>query len=98
MILYLDYSALQSNTGPCAAAHAAVRLAGYNVDIVFGDRRLKGVARATNQLDLVPPVLVTDDDGIFTSLAEIMEFTRAHPGRSRESVPEVDEARLVQAG
>ena len=83
MTLYVDYSPLLSNAGSCAAAYAALRLAGHSVEVVYGFKALHSLGDRHGR-DLAPPVLVTDTGKIITSLPDILAWLEA-PGRRRGS-------------
>jgi hypothetical protein len=72
MVLYLDYSPLVSNAGPCVAAYSALQLTGQPITTVYG--AMDALAGAARGRDLVPPVLVTDTGEIIASLPDILAW------------------------
>jgi hypothetical protein len=84
--LYVDYSPLLSNAGSCAAAYAALRLAGHSVEVVYGFKALHALGDRHGR-DLAPPVLVTDTGKIITSLPDILAWRRPDAAGAAEVLP-----------
>jgi hypothetical protein len=88
MKLYADYSLMQSNAGPCAAAYLALHLAGHRVDVVYGATPPPFAQHRGRQPVL--PVLVTDAGDIVSSLKSILAWTRLGVVPARSTSPESD--------
>jgi hypothetical protein len=82
MTLYVDYTALQSNAGPCALAYVAMQLAGGPLKIVYTDKALPAMRDAYGH-QLKPPVLLIDDGQVIHSLPEILVWARRDAEHSR---------------
>jgi hypothetical protein len=80
--LYLDYSALQSNDGPCAMAYAALHPAGRPVKVIYAGEGMPTLEAACGR-DLKPPVLITENH-IITSLPDILAWARANIARAAD--------------
>jgi hypothetical protein len=72
--LYADYTLLQSNSGPCAAAYAILRLAGHNPHLVYLASGPKAHGRSSMSDGLRPPVLITAAGDVIASLPRIIAW------------------------
>jgi hypothetical protein len=76
LTLYVDYTLLQSSTGPCAAAYSVLRSARHALNVVYVPRGADRAATGGDGGRLEPPLLVTGDGEVLASLSDIFDWTR----------------------